>query len=66
MKKKLNLEGLKVRSFVTDLGNGSLETVKGGQMIRINNERVRISAITSCQSLEARHCPPEVSLDCDK
>lgn len=30
MKKKLNLEGLKVKSFVTDLENKSVDTVKGG------------------------------------
>lgn len=30
MKKKLNLNDLKIKSFVTDLDSGSVNTVKGG------------------------------------
>jgi hypothetical protein len=55
MKKKLNLNDLKVKSFVTDLENSSTETVKGGGMARVNNDRVQVTKADNC--ITQAECP---------
>ena len=53
MKKKLNLNELKVKSFVTDFDKNSAFTVKGG----LPNTNVNCTAVT-CPVQSDQVCPP--------
>ncbi|MEL6558863.1 MAG: pinensin family lanthipeptide [Bacteroidota bacterium] len=64
-KRKIRLENLEVKSFVTTLHVENIETLKGGTDSDVNTTAYSINALHGCETDERLGCKSDPGTPCD-